>query len=61
MAAHPRVYQRAGFAHTGHAEIIYLARVEDLPRPAEIPVAGLSVRRTVGMNGTRLSPCSERT
>ena len=49
------IYQRAGFAHTGHTEIIYLARVEDLRRPAEVPIDGLSVRRTVGMNGTRLS------
>jgi GNAT superfamily N-acetyltransferase len=49
------IYQRAGFAHTGHTEIVYLARVDDLPRPAEVPVTGLSVRRSVGMNGTRLS------
>ena len=49
------IYQRAGFAHAGHTEIIYLARVEDLRRPAEVPIDGLSVRRTVGMNGTRLS------
>jgi GNAT superfamily N-acetyltransferase len=49
------IYRRAGFTHTGHTEIVYLARVEDLPRPAEVPVAGLSVRRSVGMNGTRLS------
>ena len=49
------LYQRAGFAHTGHIEIVYLARVDDLPRSAEIPVEGLSVRRTAGMNGTRLS------
>jgi GNAT superfamily N-acetyltransferase len=49
------LYRRAGFAHTGHIEIVYLARVDDLPRPAEIPVEGLSVRRTAGMNGTRLS------
>jgi hypothetical protein len=28
------LYQWAGFAHTGHTEIVYLARVEDLPRPA---------------------------
>ena len=49
------IYQRAGFAHTGHTEIIYLARVEDLPRPAGAPIGGLSVRRAVGMNGTRLS------
>jgi GNAT superfamily N-acetyltransferase len=49
------LYERAGFAHTGHTEIIYLARVADLPRPARAPVAGLAVRRAVGMNGTRLS------
>jgi GNAT superfamily N-acetyltransferase len=49
------LYQRAGFAHTGHTEVVYLARVEDLPRPAEPPIAGLSVRRSVGINGTRLS------
>ena len=49
------IYQRAGFAHTGHTEVVYLARVEDLPRPSQIPITGLSVRRSVGMNGTRLS------
>jgi len=49
------LYQRAGFAHTGHTEIVYLARVDDLPRPAVVPIEGLAVRRTAGMNGTRLS------
>jgi GNAT superfamily N-acetyltransferase len=49
------LYQRAGFAHTGHTEVVYLARVADLPDPAEPPMPGLSVRRAVGMNGTRLS------
>jgi GNAT superfamily N-acetyltransferase len=49
------LYERAGFLHKGHTEAVYLARVEDLPRPASPPVAGLSVRRSVGMNGTRLS------
>ena len=48
------LYQRAGFAHTGHTEVVYLAQVADLPRP-ESPVAGLSVRRSVGISGTRLS------
>lgn len=48
------LYQRAGFAHTGHTEVVYLAQVADLPRP-ESPIAGLSVRRSVGINGTRLS------
>jgi GNAT superfamily N-acetyltransferase len=49
------LYERAGFRHVGHTEIIYLATLADLPRPAELPVAGLAVRRRVGMNGTRLS------
>jgi hypothetical protein len=35
------IYQRAGFAHTGHTEIFYLARVEDLPGSAAVPAAGL--------------------
>jgi GNAT superfamily N-acetyltransferase len=49
------LYEQAGFAHTGHTEVVYLAAVEDLPRPAGPPIAGLSVRRSVGINGTRLS------
>ena len=49
------LYERAGFTHTGHTEIVYHAKVEDLRGPAEAPIAGLSLRRTVGMNGTRLS------
>jgi GNAT superfamily N-acetyltransferase len=49
------VYERAGFTHTGHTEIIYLATVRDLPRPAQPPLRGLSVSRSAGMNGTRLS------
>ena len=49
------LYERAGFTHAGHTEIIYLARVDDLPRPATDPIEGLSARRTLGTNGTRLS------
>jgi GNAT superfamily N-acetyltransferase len=49
------LYRRAGFAHEGHTEIVYLARIEDLPELAGPPLGGLSVRRTVGMNGCRLS------
>jgi GNAT superfamily N-acetyltransferase len=49
------LYERAGFTHTGHTEIVYLARVEDRPRPAGPPLAGLSLRRSVGTNGCRLS------
>jgi len=49
------LYRRAGFAHTGHTEVVYLIRVEDLPHPDGPPIAGLAVRRSVGINGTRLS------
>ncbi len=49
------LYERAGFTHAGHTEIIYIAKVEDLHRSAAAPIAGLSVRRAAGMNGTRLS------
>jgi GNAT superfamily N-acetyltransferase len=49
------LYRRAGFSHTGHTEIVYLAQVEDLPGPAAPPVPGLAVRRSVGISGCRLS------
>lgn len=48
------IYARAGFTHTGDTEVVYLARIEDLRRPAA-PIAGLALRRSVGINGTRLS------
>jgi len=49
------LYRRAGFAPAGSTEAVYLAQVDDLPRPGALPVAGLAARRSVGMNGTRLS------
>jgi GNAT superfamily N-acetyltransferase len=49
------LYERAGFVHVGHTEVVYLARISDLPRLARPPLAGLDVGRTVGLNGTRLS------
>ncbi len=49
------IYRRAGFIHAGHTEIVYLARTEDLLRPAGPPIPGLAVRRSVGINGTRLA------
>ena len=49
------LYRRAGFAHTGHTEVVYLATLDGLPRTAEPPVVGMSLRRSVGMSGTRLS------
>jgi len=49
------LYRRAGFSHTGHTEVVYLAPVEDLPKPGGPPLDGLAVRRSVGINGCRLS------
>jgi GNAT superfamily N-acetyltransferase len=53
------LYERAGFRHEGQTEVVYLIRVEDLPPatagPSAPPLAGLTVRRSVGINGTRLS------
>jgi GNAT superfamily N-acetyltransferase len=49
------LYQQAGFRHTGHREVVYLTRVEDLPAPASPPLGDLEVRRSVGINGVRLS------
>jgi GNAT superfamily N-acetyltransferase len=48
------LYERAGFVHEGHTEVVYLARVGDLARPAP-PLTGLAARRSVGINGTRFS------
>lgn len=49
------LYGRSGFAHTGHTEIVYLARVEDLPAATKPPVDGMRLARSVGINGCRLS------
>jgi len=49
------LYERAGFTHDGHTELVFLADVADLRRPADPPVPGLTVRRSVGLNGTRFS------
>lgn len=48
------VYERIGFRPTGRTEIVFLARVAELARPVA-PLAGLTPRRTVGAEGTRLS------
>ena len=49
------LYRRAGFAPAGATEVVYLARVDDLPRPARPAGGRAGGRRSVGMNGTRLS------
>jgi GNAT superfamily N-acetyltransferase len=53
------LYERSGFRSDGQTEIVFVARVEELLRPPEPPFPGLSVRRTVGINGTRLSVMQE--
>ena len=49
------LYRRAGFTHTGHTEVVYLAQVKDLPSADVPPLDGLTVRRSVGINGCRFS------
>ncbi|MEV0223215.1 N-acetyltransferase [Streptomyces sp. NPDC050704] len=46
-------YERAGFRHTGHTEILLIAEVADLPSIAPLP--GVSVDRTLGECGTRFT------
>src|SRR5919202_355256 len=48
-------YERAGFHHEGRTEVVYMANVDEIPRPPEPPISGLTLRRSVGINGTRLS------
>jgi GNAT superfamily N-acetyltransferase len=49
------LYEEAGFVHDGHTEIVYLARVEDLPPSGDPPLEGIVLERSVGVNGTRFS------
>ena len=49
------LYQRAGFVHDGHVEVVLLARVDELPGPSAPPLEGLALERSVGESGTRLS------
>jgi predicted RNA-binding protein with PIN domain len=48
-------YARGGVVFDGHTEIVYIALVDQLPRPAEPAVDGVTVQRSLGINGTRLS------
>jgi GNAT superfamily N-acetyltransferase len=49
------VYEQAGFVQEGQTEIVYIANFDELPRPGKGPLAGITLRRSVGINGTRLS------
>jgi GNAT superfamily N-acetyltransferase len=42
------LYERAGFVHEGRIEILLVAKVEDLPTPADPPLPDLELRRTLG-------------
>ena len=48
------LYERSGFVHDGHTEVVLLARVDELPQPSPPPVPGLRLGRALGVNGTRL-------
>lgn len=48
------ILKRAGFTPGERTEIVFLADVSALQRPAA-PIAGLAVQRTLGANGTRFS------
>lgn len=47
------LYQRHGFVNDGRTEVVMLAYVDDLPDPDFEPA--LEIRRSVGINGVRLS------
>jgi GNAT superfamily N-acetyltransferase len=51
------IYARAGFVHDGHTEVVMLAEVDHLPCGSDAPLAGLTSRRTLGVNGVRISAC----
>jgi GNAT superfamily N-acetyltransferase len=48
-------YERGGFRHTGSVEIVYMASIADLDQTSGPPFPGVSLQRSVGVNGTRLS------
>lgn len=48
-------YDRWGFRSDGRTEIVYVATVDTLPGAGEPPLKGLALRRSLGINGTRLS------
>ncbi|SDD00968.1 GNAT family N-acetyltransferase [Glycomyces harbinensis] len=49
------LYERAGFADQGRTEVLLLAAVDEIPTPGTAPLETLRLRRTLGVNGTRLA------
>ncbi len=49
------IYQRVGFRPDGHTELVFVARIADLPGTSRPPIPGLTSRRSLGVNGTRIS------
>lgn len=50
------IYERAGFGEPFRPELVFLARVDDLPRPGRAaPLPGLATVRSLGVNGTRIA------
>jgi GNAT superfamily N-acetyltransferase len=49
------VYERAGFVHEGHTELVLVASVDRLPHPDTSPISEVALRRELGINGTRFS------
>jgi hypothetical protein len=53
-----RLYTDNGFVPAPDGtEILHLADLGDVPDPGDPPLPGLTLRRMVGINGTRLSAC----
>jgi GNAT superfamily N-acetyltransferase len=54
------IYERAGFKHDGRTEIVFVTAVSNVPRwrPS---LTGLNIRRTLGVNGTRIWVLAEDT
>ena len=48
-------YEAAGFVHGGRIETVYIAAVADLARPGLDTPGDAVLRRSLGINGTRLS------
>lgn len=46
---------RTGFEHGGRVELIFLRSLEERREERRVPPAGLSIRRSLGGNGTRLA------